>query len=192
MPPSPRNPTPQILPRQPGETDYAYRKRRSIALTGETPYQRRIRAARARGLTTQEARGHRANEAQIRRERTIAQTGLTPWQFWKDNQVTWLTNNGFTPQSTGWSWNRLVRIAPRLRYMNDVSSPGAQITPEMMAGAIDQEDAGLLPSEWTWERMNEKYEAIYEFHEHNNPQPGRTYWFRDRDPEMEVAWWYYR
>lgn len=191
MPPS--LPTvPQILPRQPGETNYAYRKRRSLALTGETPYQRRIRLAQARGLNVQEARGHRANESQIRRERTIRQTGFTPYQLWRNNQVQWLISMGFQPETTGWSWNKLIRAAPKLRYMDEVASPGAQITPGMLAQASTYEQEYLLPSEWSWERVNEKYESVKEYAEMGSSPQGRYYFFEDRPPEdLPVQWWYY-
>jgi hypothetical protein len=190
MPPSLPS-APQILPRQPGETAYAYRKRRTVALTGETPYQRRIRNAQARGLSTTEARGHKAGESATRRERTLARTGLTPWQLWSYDQIAWLMDNGFTPETTGWSWNQLIRIAPRLRYMNNHASPGAQVTPDMIAEALTFERTSNLPSEWTWERVNEKYLDIYEFYERGDVQPARMHYFQDRIPQMDVAWWYY-
>jgi hypothetical protein len=192
MPPGPPV-APQILPRQPGETDYAYRKRRSVALTGETPYQRRIRLGRARGISTTEARGQRPGESVRRRERVFAQTGFTPSQLYRQSNTQWLIDNGFTPETTGWSWSRLIRIAPRLRYMNNQASPGAQITPFMLADAIDLEDAGEIQREWTWERINEKYNDVYELREHGNKQPGRFHYFRDVDMQsyMPVAWWYY-
>jgi hypothetical protein len=138
-----------------------------------------------------EARGQRANESQIRRQRTIQQTGFTPWQLWKNNQVSWLMANGFTPQSTGWSWNRLIKVAPRLRYMNNLASPGAQITPDLIAEAMSFERTQAIPSEWTWERINEKYTDIYEYREHNNRDPGRMHYFQDRISEMPVQWWFY-
>lgn len=190
MPPSPPPQAPSILPRQPGETDYAYRKRRSLALTGETPYQRRIRQARARGLSTSEARGHRENESERRRQRTIQQTGFTPWELWRNNQLQWLNDNGFNPVTTGWSWNRLIRIAPRLRYLNERASPGGQITPEMMIEAMDFEQTYGY-TDWSWERLNERYEDTVEFVDKNNRAPGNFHWFQDREPELPAAWWYY-
>lgn len=191
MPPGPAR-TPQILTREPGESDYAYRKRRSVALTGETPYQRRIRLGRARGLTTTESRGQRPGEAQRRRERTVRQTGFTPWQIWQQNQTQWLTANGFSPETTGWSWNRLIRAAPKIRYMNDKVSTFNQITPELLANGIEFERANVVESNWSWERLNEHYADIYEYYEHNDGTNARLHYFVDRIPEMPVQWWYYR
>jgi hypothetical protein len=192
MPPGPLPNIPQILPRQPGESAYSYRNRRSIALSGETLYERRQRLGRARGFTAREAAGHReANEAQVRRQRTMQGYGVTPWQFWRDNQVQWLIDNGFQPETTGWSWNRLIRIAPRIRYMNEHLSLYNNITPELLAeGTAFELDTG--ESDWSWERLNEHYEDVREFYEHNNPENARLHFFRDRIPELSVQWWYYR
>jgi hypothetical protein len=190
MPPGPPN-APQILPRQPGETAYAYRNRRSVALTGESLYERRIRQGRARGLSTQEARGQRAGEAQRRRTRQIQQTGQTPWEFWRDNQLIWLVDNDFTPETTGWSWNRLIRVAPRLRFLNDRASAGGQITPDMIAEAVSFERTYALPSDWSYERLNERYIDTVEYLEYNNKVPGNFHWFHDREPNLPAAWWYY-
>lgn len=180
-----------ILPRQPGETAYAYRNRRSITLTGETLYQRRITKGRARGLTTTEARGQQPGEYARRAEYTQRVYGQTPWQIWRDRQLAWLVNNGFTPETTGWSWNKLLRIAPRLRYLNEHASPQGQILPEMIQEANSDEQMGVLPSDWTWERINEKYIDTVEYLEYNNREPGRIHWFMDRIPEMPVQWWFY-
>lgn len=180
-----------ILPRQPGETDYAYRNRRNLTLTGETLYQRRIRQGRARGLTTTQARGQTASAAQRRREQTVQRTGLTPWQLWWGAQASWLIDNGFTPDTTGWSWNKLIRIVPRLRWLNERASPGAEIKPEYILEASQDEAMGVLDKEWSWERINERYIDTVEFVQYNNKAPGNFHWFQDRIPELPVAWWYY-
>lgn len=180
-----------ILPRQPGETTYAYRNRRNISLTGESLYQRRIRQGQARGLSTQAARGQAPGEAARRRQQTIQRTGLTPWQLWSQNQVSWLTANGFTPETTGWSWNRLIRIAPRLRWINEHSTAGGAVTPDMILDATTFERTSALPSEWTWERINVKFIDMQEYLQYHNREPGRFHWFQDRIPELPVQWWYY-
>lgn len=193
MPPGPPS-VPQILPRQPGETDYAYRKRRSIALTGETPYQRRIRLGRARGLSTTAARGQRPQESVRRRERVFAATGFTPSQLYRQSNIDWLNDNGFTPETTGgMSWTTLIKLAPRIRYINNLASPGAQLTPYMIGDAKDLEDAGELDYGWTEERINERYNDVYELREYGNKQPGRFHYFRDvaMQDYMPVAWWFY-
>lgn len=186
---------PQILPRQPGESEYQYRKRRMIELTGETPYQRRKRLGQARGLSTSEARGHAPRggqtEYQRRRAQTLRQYGKTPWELWRDQRISWLTSEGYTPQTTGWSWNRLIQISPKLQYLNDRASPGGQITPDMMMQATDMEQTGALEKDWSWYRLNEKYTDTYDYLEMHNNTDGRAHWFLDRIPELPAAWWYY-
>lgn len=186
---------PNILPRQPGETDYAYRKRRSVALTGETPYQRRKRLGQARGLTTAEARGHKTvngvTEYQRRRQRTLQQTSQTPWQIWQNNQIQWLQANGFDPNSTGWSWPKLVRAAPWLRYLNEHASPAGRMYPEMLFNATLMEQSGEFESEWGYNRLYERYISTREYLEQNDKRSGNWYWFNDRIPDMPVQWWYY-
>lgn len=193
MPPGLPNPpqTPIIIPRQPGESEYQYRKRRSVELTGETPYQRRVRLGRARGLSTQQARGHRQSETARRRQQSFARYGLSPWQFWSQNQQQWLLENGWTPETTGWSWNRLIRIAPRLRWLADNTTPSGQITPDMVREASDLESTGVLPINWGWDTLNEKYQSTYDYVELNDRQSGRGRWIQYRIPEMPVQWWYY-
>lgn len=197
MPPGPSAQSPLIAPRQPGESEYSYRKRRLVALTGETPYQRRQRLGRARGLGAREAAGHTPtrgqSEYQRRAQLTQERYGMSPYQLWAQNQLTWLQNNGFTPETTGWSQYRLIRIAPRLRWMNKRAAPGGQVRPDMLMDGSDMENSGDLESNWTWERVNERYDAMYEFVEQHNKQLGNFYWFRDQDyrPELEAAWWYY-
>lgn len=60
------------------------RQPRSPMIPGETKYQRRIRLARARGLTRQQARGHKPHEHIIRKareaERVRAKGGYTDSQ----------------------------------------------------------------------------------------------------------------
>lgn len=186
---------PQILPRQPDESDYQYRKRRMIELTGETPYQRRKRLGQARGLSTAEARGHKARggltEYQRRRQQTLRQYGKTPWELWRDQRIVWLQDNGFTPETTGWSWNRLIQISPKLQWMNERTSPAGQITPGMMLEARDYEIQGVLEADWSWYRLQEKYEDTLDYVEYGDRNGGRYHWFNDRIPELSAAWWFY-
>jgi hypothetical protein len=186
---------PQFLPRQPGESDYAYRNRRSIALTGESLYQRRKRQGQARGLTTAEARGHRTiggqTEYQRRAARVQAQYGMSPYQLWQNQQIAWLQQNGFTPQTTGWSWAKLIRAAPWLRYLNEHASPGGQMYPEMLFNATLLEQDGTFESEWGYNHLYQRYISTREYIEQNSKRSGNWYWFYDRIPEMPAQWWYY-
>lgn len=186
---------PQILPRQPGESAYAYRNRRSVSLTGETLYQRRKRQGQARGLTTAEARGHKTvngvTEYQRRRQRVLQQTGQTPWQIWQNRQLLWLQQNGFTPQETGWSWAKLVRAAPWLRYLNEHASPGGQMSPDMLMEATVLESEGAFESEWGYNHLYQRYVSTKEYLEQDSKRSGNWYWFHDRIPDMPQQWWYY-
>lgn len=181
----------QIPPRAAGESEYAYRQRRSLALYGRTQYQRRIERGQRRGVTVSEARGHAPRrgltESQRRTQRTLQQTGQTPWQIWRDRQVQWLTANGFTPQATGWSWTRLITKAPRLRWINEHSAPGGQLEPWMIrdAAAMTGDD------NFAWEHIDMRYQAMYDYLERNDNTYGNWYWFQDREPGMQVNWWYY-
>jgi hypothetical protein len=183
--------TPAPVPaQQPGESTYAYRNRVNLARYGKSTYQLRVDRARARGLTTSEARGHAPaagqTEYQRRRQRSIEQTGQTPSQIWRARQIQWLQQNGYTPQTTGWSWSRLIVAAPRIRYLNAAGSPGNDVSPGFLFDGMQQ--AG---SEWTWEHFNEKYWSTKEWLEQNDNTRGRFHWFQDREEAMPVAWWYY-
>lgn len=194
MPPSPQDGL-NISPRQPGESAYAYRKRRSVALTGETPYERRIRLGRGRGLSMQEARGKGTpqglTEYQRRAQQVQARFGLSPYQLWRNNTINSMIREGYTPQTTGLSWNKLLKIWPKLKWMNDKSSPGGRITPEMLDQARQFEEQGILDRQWVNTRIEERYYAMYEYTEKRNKEPGRYYFYFDRESYMPIAWWFY-
>lgn len=195
MPPSPPG-VPQILARQPGESAYAYRNRRSIALTGQTLYQRRKQSALSRGLTISEARGHAPSpsgqtEYQRRRARTLSLYGLTPSQLRYRQLDEWLAINGFSPATTGFSQTQLRALAPRLKWMNENSVPGGEIYPGLLLESKEMEADGDLEKEWTFQRINERYDAMYEFKVMHNKELGNFFWFRERIPDMSTVWWYY-
>lgn len=185
-----------IIPaRAPGESEYTYRNRRSLALYGRSEYQRRIDRGRARGVTVATARGHRTTggqtEAQRRRQRSLQQYGQTPWEIWRDRQLGWLNSNGFTPQTTGWSWNQLIRAAPKLRWINENTSPNGQITPGMILQANDMSRMGQLEENFAWDHIGMRYQAMYDYQERNDKTYGNWYWFQDREPGLAANWWYY-
>lgn len=194
MPPSVPQ-APQILPRQPGESQYSYRNRRSIALTGETLYQRRQRLGAQSGLSTREAAGHPSvggqTEYQRRRARTLEKYGLTPSQLRNQQIDQWLAMNGYSPATTGFSQTQLRRMQPRLRWMNEHSSPGGEITPQLLFEAKQMEFSGDLDNDWTFDRIMKRYDAMREFKEMNSKSLGNFYWFRERIPDMDKVWWYY-
>ena len=202
--PGPPN-VPNILRRQPGESAYSYRQRRSLATTGETLYQRRQRLGQARGMSGREAAGHRVapgtTEYQIRRERTIQRYGLTPEQLRRANReripvgpdffYTWNQEHGFTPYTTGWTQGQLNRAEPWLQYIWEHSSPQGKITPEMILEARDLEATGALDPEWAYERVYQKYLSLRDYIEARSNAHGRWFWLNDRIPELPAAWWYY-
>lgn len=199
MPPGPSL-LPDFPPRQPGESAYSYRNRRSIALTGQSLYQRRVAAGRARGLTTSEARGHAptpagTTEYQRRRQRTLQQYGLTPSQLRYLQIDRELNAAGFTPASTGISQTNLRRLWPRLRWINANTSPGGMLSPDVIHEAADMERDGFLPRGFIYERINNRYDAMYEFKMMNSNNTGRYFWFNeyraDYDGFTTAAWWYY-
>lgn len=188
--------TPAVPPRQPGETPYAYRKRRSLALTGKTPYQRRIERGLALGRTRQEARGKPVTtetEYGRRNRISIEQTGLTVTQ--RRNQAIdfWLLTHGFSPATTGMSQTALRYIQPRLRYINEHTSPGGSITPGLIRDAIDLEAEGEYERGWVTDRVFKRYDSMREFADGRNAT-GNFYWFLEggasADPSWQL-WWYY-
>ena len=195
MPPAPPG-MPQILPRQPGESAYSYRNRRSIALTGQTLYERRKASGLSRGLTTSEARGHAPapngqTEYQRRRARTMERYGLTPSQLRYQQLDTWLAINGFSPATTGFSQTQLRQLAPRLKWMNENSAPGGEIYPALLYEARQMEFEDDVEPEWTYNRIMQRYDAMYEFKVMHNRELGNFFWFRERIPDMSTVWWYY-
>lgn len=196
--------TPAIPPRQPGETRYAYSNRRSVALTGQTLYQRRVARAQAAGLTRQQARGHGRpsqpgllslgeSEYQRRNRLSVERTGYTLYQRRMMAIDTWLVENNYTPDTTGRSWTSLRQLQPRLAWINANSSPQGGITPGMLEEMTDYEKLGMIEPGWVPDRINKRYEAMYEFRQ-GNPGTGRFWWFNDGVyglPQHIAQWWYY-
>lgn len=196
---------PQILPRQPGESVYSYRNRRSIALTGETLYQRRQRTGRERGLSGRAAAGHRAvggrTEYQIRYQRTMARYGLSPTQLYYLKVDQDLADNGYTPETTGLSQSKLRRLWPRLRWINDNTTGGGQITPEHFADISALVADGEVDRNFAYDHVNWRYEGMYEFKVLKNNMAGRYYWFSEGDlrgyltggdmTSPYAVWWFY-
>lgn len=184
-----------IPPRAPGETAYTYRNRRSLALYGQTEYQRRVARGRSRGVSVATARGHRTvggrTEYQRRRAQTLRQYGQTPYEIWRDRQLQWLNDNGYNPQATGWSWNRLTRVAPKLRWINENTSPNGQLTPDIIREANDMSATGALEPDFAWDHIGMRYQAMYDYKMRNDKTYGNWYWFQDREPEIVANWWYY-
>lgn len=199
MPPSPPQ-SPFIPPRQPGETPYQYRVRRSVSLFGQTPYQRRIFLAQQRGQTLSQARGHGRQsgetESQRRNRISLEQFGLTVSQRRTAELQGWLIQHGYTPQATGMSWTQLIRLAARLRYMYDTAGPGARVTPAMIASAVALEQDNSLERGWAFERLWQKYNDMQEYRAYRNPVPGRVSYYEyqqvhDFIPQLAIQWWYY-
>ena len=194
MPPA----MPAIPPRQPGETAYAYRKRRSLALTGQTPYQRRIARGTAGGLTRQQARGHAPDTTETEYQRrvrlSVERTGQTPYQRRIAAQDQWLVAHGFEPATTGMSWSGLRRIQSRLAWINANTSPGGELSPDLLEEYAEMEKTGELPRGWIADRIFKRYDSMVEFMAGSN-QTGNFYWFNEGGSEnagtYSANWWYY-
>ena len=197
MPPA----VPPVPARQPGESRYAYQKRRSVQLTGQTPYQRRIARGAAAGQSRGQARGHgpvpgvpgsgqpQLSEYQRRAQRTMELYGQTPYQRRIERIDAWLTDNGYTPDSTGLSWTRLRTIYARLRWIQENSSQNGGIDPYRLGEAVEMEGYA-----WVIDRLYKKYDSMVAFRNGSN-QPGNFYWFWEGGQENAgtdtANWWYY-
>lgn len=188
---------PFIQPRQPGESAYAYRTRRSIALYGQTPYQRRIFLAQQRGIGRTAARGHAPrggqSEYQQRRQRYIQQTGVIPSVLTTAYAQNWLISNGFTPESTGASWTYLYRMEPSLRGLY-LRAPNAPVTPQMVYEGIQYEADQEVEPGWTAERARERLQATIAYQDFRDKSPGNYDWTVTRpfvSVETDIHWWYY-
>jgi hypothetical protein len=116
---------------------------------------------------------------------------MSRWAYYQGQRQAWLTSNGFTPQTTGWSWNQLTRAEPWLRYIWEHSSPNGKITPDMIAEAMDLERTGVLPRGYTYDRLHTKYYDLRQYIEKDNKEPGYNSWYL-RDVEgLPDVWWYY-
>lgn len=191
---------PNILPRQPGETPYAYRNRRSIALTGQTLYERRRASGIARGLTTADYRGHQTTAAgteyERRRASAVRRTGFTPSQLYYMKIDAELIAAGYTPASTGMSQTNLRRVWPRLKWINAHTSPGGELTPDVILEATDMEREGSLYVRFAYDHINQRYESMYNYKELFDNTDGNYWWFNEYMAEYDGQqslrqWWYY-
>jgi hypothetical protein len=188
---------PAVPGRQPGETAYQYRARRTQALYGQTPYARRVASARAKGQTLTQARRGRAvatpaQEYEQRAAATAAAHGATPYQMAVARADAWLTANGYTPATTGMSASALRRVEPRLRYINE-NSPTGQLTPALIHAAATMEADGELEPGWITDRIAKRYQSMIDFMNGDKAR-GNFYWFFDGGDGEEypwAAWWYY-
>lgn len=187
-----------IPPRQPNESAYQYRVRRTMARYGQTPYQRRIFLAQQRGIGRTAARGHAPrggqSEYQLRRQRYLVTTGVIPSVLTQAYAQNWLITHGFTPETTGASWTYLYRMEPSLRGVWERTSPDAHISPEMLAEAIELEASGELPPGWTQQRTSDRLTATIAYQDFRDRDPGRYDWNTTKffvPSEVDIKWWYY-
>jgi hypothetical protein len=190
-----------VMPRQPGESTYDYRFRRSVTSYGQTPYERRIWLAQQRGIGRSAARGHAARggitETQSRTQRTLEQTGLTPSVLYRNTLRGWLTDHGYTPDATGMNWTALMKLGPRIRWMyNAAGSDQGRVLPEDILEAIEFERDNFLPPGWAYNRIWDKYNDMVAYREYLDKAPGNMHWAEFLNvhpylPSLTPAWWYY-
>lgn len=202
--PSPFSPDPNIViaPRQPGESAYSYRYRRSLELYGQTPYERRIWLAKQRGIGYTAARGHAPargeTESQRRNRLSVEQFGQTASQIYRSELRTWLEEHGYTPDTTLMTWTDLIRLAPRLRYMYNAAGETGRVTPIMIYEAIQLERDKFLPPGWAFDRLWEKYDDMVSYREYADKQPGHDHYVTEYlqlkvylPGPPAIQWWYY-
>ncbi|HEV2352690.1 MAG TPA: hypothetical protein VGR89_00465 [Puia sp.] len=189
-----------ILGRQPGESAYQYRYRRTVTMYGQTPYQRRIFLAQQRGIQGGAARGHGIvggeTESQRRNRISRQNTGFSVSQLRRTELRQWLEDYGYTPDTTGMSWTNLIRLAPRLRWMYTHTSPGARVLPLMIYNATQLERDNDLPAGWAFERLWRKYDDMMSFRMFADKDLGRESWAEYMQvgvfiPQVAIQFWYY-
>lgn len=190
-----------ILPRQPGETLYQYRYRRTVSLYGQTPYQRRIYLAAQRGIGTTAGRGHAPSggetESQRRNRISLELFGQTSSQRYRAGLREWLDEHGYTPELTGMTQTDLMRLGARLRYMYNAAGEGGRVYPQMIYDAVQLEHENALPAGWAFQRLWEKYDAMVAYREYRDKDPGRAAWVQYQQVKpyipsgLSANWWYY-
>jgi len=119
-------------------------------------------------------------------------TGYTPWEIWRERQETWLQDNGYTPESTGLSWNRLRTAAPWLRWIQENTHEGGWLKPEVIREAMDiANTTQAYDANYVMDMIRSRYVNTREYVEKGNKDPGRYTWFMDRDDVLPDVWWYY-
>jgi hypothetical protein len=158
--------------------------------TTNRAYALRMQRGYARGMTQATARGQRAGESRRRYERVVGQTGQTPQQLFEF---------GFQ-QRYGFSyryWRKLRRqyVDP----INEVSSPGGEITPSMVTSVKSAWDAGWRdpnrPELTTWEmwvevHLAERLAATELYVDYGDTRLG-AYNFQLRSSLPPIEFWYY-
>lgn len=162
-------------------------------------YWRRIQRGMARGLTRAEARGHGPRpgprgmietETQRRTRISVETYGMTPYR----------RRAILISQEYGITYPRYLRIRNKIEWINDHSTPGAQIQPIMIKQAADQEAAGILPPGWIEQRLDEKIAAMEQYMDMTPAQgkyktgPHHVGYSQFHDNEaiwLPVEWWYY-
>lgn len=179
---------------------YSYRERRSIALYGQTQYERRIWLSSLRGVSGSAARGHAPaggeTESQRRNRLSMERTGQTVSQLYRANLLGWLNENGFTPETTLMSWTNLLRLAPRLRYMYSTTYPEGRVYPDMIKIAVELELDNELESGWAFDRIWIKYDDMISYRDYQDKEPGNTHWGEFLQvtpfiPDLAIQFWYY-
>jgi hypothetical protein len=177
-------PSERILPN--GRTGYLnpYTGRYSASRS----YAQRMQRNYARGMTQSEARGHRPNiltgetESQRRRRLTLQNTGMTPSQYYQYN---WQQRYPLMPLS----WWR--RMSPLIQEINRRTSPGLEITPEVVYSQIVNAPITGHDLSWVENRLAFRLAAIQEYQDYGSNNTGYQLYVENQLDTNPPEWWYY-
>jgi hypothetical protein len=123
----------------------------------------------------------------FRRQQDLENYGQTPWQRFTRS---FERRYGFSYSY----WKKLRRLG--IDRINQLSSPGMQVTPGLVAQELQMEDRfsffqrpGPMGKAWLEQRIPEKLYSMEQYRNHNR-MPGNQY-FAMRDSIRPVEWWYY-
>jgi hypothetical protein len=160
-------------------------------------YARRVQSGYQRGVSLSEARGYRTisgiTESQRRRQRTIAELGITPQEQF---EIGFEQRYGFTYRY----WRYLRR-----HWIDDINSrsaPSGHITPRHIQMELNYTAETGHDESWIETRLYEKLTDMIAFQDYKDKTPGRMDWdrkdgyainfFEDYEPDYQpMMWWWY-
>jgi hypothetical protein len=163
----------------------------SNTYTPSRAYALRMQRNYARGISQATARGHRLSpagltESQIRRQRSIDTTGLTPWQRF----------TGKFEATYGFSYNYWRKLWRKwIKEINSRVDPSVAVTEQwVQQELLNEQFLGMtgMPSgkPWIEERLDAKLASIIAYQDDNDKTLGFGYYI-NRDGMRPIEWWYY-